>query len=71
MGGNTVSIEYAVPISPKIEGETPVYRFPAFKDQLHDSPDGKLKTMKEVVKNSFAIYAANKMLGKIVREDEK
>ena len=71
MGGNTISIEYAVPISPKVEGETPVYRFPAFKDNLVDSPDGKLKTMKEVVKNSFSTFSANKMLGRIIREDGK
>ena len=71
MGGNTISIEYAVPISAKKEGETPVYRFPAFKDHLTDSPDEKLKTMKDIVKNSFSTFAANKMLGTIVRENEK
>ena len=71
MGGNTISIEYAVPVSEKKPGETPVYRFPNFKDHLSDSPDGKIKTMKQCVQNSFALYGANNMLGTIVREEKK
>ena len=71
MGGNTISIEYAVPVSEKKPGETPVYRFPDFKDQLVDSPKENLKTLKDVAKNSFASFGPSNMLGRIIREDGK
>lgn len=38
MGGNSQSILYAVPVSEKKEGETPIYRHPQFKDGLLDGP---------------------------------
>ena len=71
MGGNTISIEYAVPVSERKPGETAVYRYPDFKDHLTDGPSENLKTMKDVVKNSFASFGPSNMLGRIIREDGK
>ena len=70
MGGNTVSINYAVAVSEKKPGETPVFRYPDFKDHLLTSSHPSIRTMKDVFKNSFAQFPANNMLGSIVREDK-
>ena len=71
MGGNSVSIEYAVPVTEKKPGESPIYRFPDFKDGLREGPEDNIKTMKEAMINAFKLYGGNTMLGKIIREEEK
>lgn len=65
MGGGQ-SILYAEPVSEKKEGETPVYRFPDFKNGLIDAPEKHLKTMKDILINSSKKYANRNALGTIV-----
>ena len=61
MGGG-VSISYAVPVTPKIQGESAIYRSPQFKDKLCDGL-GNLKTMKELLINSGKQYGNLPALG--------
>ena len=65
--GNTVSIEYAVPVTEKKPGESSIYRDPKFRDGLVDGPAPNIKTIKDAVINAFSLYPANRMLGKIIR----
>jgi hypothetical protein len=55
--GTSASINYAVPITPKVDGESPVYRYPTFRDKLLDRPEENLFTMKDVLINSANKFA--------------
>ncbi len=55
--GASATINYAVPISPKVEGESPIYRFPDFRDKLIDHHDDALRTIKDVLLNSARKFA--------------
>lgn len=68
MGGNN-SIEYAVAVSEKKAGESPVYRNPTNKDQLYDGPAPNIKEMKAALLHSCEIHAKNNCLGTIVRKE--
>lgn len=61
MGGGA-SINYAVPVTPKVNGESAVYRAPANKDKLIDGY-GECKTMKDILINSGKKYSNNPALG--------
>jgi len=65
MGGGQ-SILYAEPVTEKREGETSVYRYPAFKNGPVDAPEENLKTMKDILINSSKKYANRNALGTIV-----
>lgn len=72
MGGQASTITYSVPVTPKKEGETPVYRSPLTRDNgLSASPDKELKTMQDVLiasarkfKNQPYLFSRNKTSGK-------
>jgi hypothetical protein len=61
MGGGS-SINYAVPVTQKVAGETAVYRAPDFKDTLCDGA-GQLKTMKSILINSSIKFGILPALG--------
>ena len=61
--GGSASINYAVPVTAKVEGESAIYRFPDFKDKLLDRFQDELKTMKDVFINSANVYAQLPALG--------
>ena len=79
MGGSSSDIRYAVPITDKVEGESPIYRFPDFKDELVDRPQKNITTMKDVVLYACAKFADKNSLGtkfidfsgKIVRTEQE
>lgn len=62
MGGGS-SINYMVPVTAKTPGESPVYRYPEFKDKLYAYLDPNLTTMKALFINSYKKYANNPALG--------
>lgn len=68
MGGNSLSIEYAVPISEKKPGETPVLRHPQFKEGLFEGPTPDIKEMKSAFLYAFKKNENNEALGTIVRQ---
>jgi hypothetical protein len=55
--GGSASINYAVPVTAKVDGESAIYRFPDFKDKLLDRFQDELKTMKDIFINSAKVYA--------------
>lgn len=61
--GATSSINYAVPVTQKIPGESAIYRFPQFKDKLFDRFEDNLRTMKDVLINSYIKYGQQDALG--------
>jgi long-chain acyl-CoA synthetase len=61
--GGAPSICYAVPIGPKKEGESAIYRSPTFKDKLHDRPEEHIVTLKDVFINCYKKFANNPALG--------
>jgi hypothetical protein len=61
MGGGA-SVNYAVAVTPKVNGETAVYRAPASKDKLIDG-HGECKTMKDILINSGKKYSNSPALG--------
>ena len=61
--GGAPSINYAVPITPKPQGESAIYRSPAQKDKLVDRPEPNLGTMKDILVNSCKKYASLPALG--------
>ncbi len=65
MGGGA-SITYAEPVTQKQPGESAIYRSPEFKDKIHATYRQNLSTMKEVLLNSFKIYAKLPALGTIL-----
>lgn len=69
--GTTASINYAVPVTPKVDGESPVYRFPDFRDRLLDRPEDNLHTMKDVLINSARKFAKEPALGTITRKEQE
>lgn len=62
MGGGS-SITYAVPVTQKQAGESPVYRAPEHKDKIHSYLSPNLSTMKDVLINSFKVHAKLPALG--------
>lgn len=69
--GTSTSINYAIPITPKVDGESPVYRFPDFSDKLLDRPEDTLHTMKDVLINSARKFAKEPALGTIIRKEQE
>lgn len=63
MGGGA-SINYCVPVTQKQDGESAIYRSPLAKDKLFDRPEPALGTMKDIILNSYKLYANNPALGK-------
>lgn len=61
MGGGA-SVNYAVPVTQKVNGESATYRSPLHKDQLIDGY-GEHKTMKAILINSAKRYPNNSALG--------
>jgi len=61
--GGAPSICYAVPVTQKKEGESAVYRSPAFKDKLYDRPEPHIATLKDVFINCYKKFANNPALG--------
>lgn len=61
--GGAQSITYAVPVTQKQPGESAVYRSPEYKDKIHATFGPNLSTIKEVLINSFKIYATSPALG--------
>jgi ERCC4-related helicase len=64
MGGST-SIQYSVPVGEKGEDCTPIMRHPQFKDELLSTPDPKLTTMKDILREKFKKYPKSHCLGMI------
>lgn len=64
--GGTQSITYAVPVTQKQPGESPIYRLPDFKDKIHATFGPNLSTIKEVLINSFKVYGKSPALGIIL-----
>jgi long-chain acyl-CoA synthetase len=69
MGANA-TINYAVPVTHKVEGESAIYRFPDFRDKLFDRPEDALYTMKDVLIHSAHKYAQQPALGTIIRKEQ-
>lgn len=67
MGGNSSSIEYAVPVSEKKPGESAIYRNPLYKDKILDGP-GDIKDMKRAILHTCTQHTKNNCLGAIVRK---
>jgi hypothetical protein len=63
--GGVQSINYAVPVTHKVEGESAIYRFPQFKDKLFDRYEDGTRTMKDVFLNSYKQYANLPALGTV------
>lgn len=68
--GTGQSIQYSVEVPDQLEkaGETKVRRHPDYVKGLRDCPEPELKTMQDVVLNSFKIYPDIPMLGRIITE---
>ena len=62
MGGSE-SIIYNVPVTQKPQGESAIYRHPAYKDKILGRPEEHLATMKDCLLNSFKKYSQNPCLG--------
>ena len=69
--GNSAAIQYSIPITEKLKGESPIYRSPNFKNAFIESPHPDVKTMKDAIKFVCKKYGKNEFLGKIVREGPK
>ena len=69
MGGGP-SINYCVPVTQPAEGESPVFRFPDFKDKLIDHLPAYGKTLKEVMIHSGKAFGHLPAIGRIVKKGE-
>ncbi len=62
MGGGA-SILYTTPITEKKDGETPILRYPAFKNGLTDKIEPNTATLKDVFINSLQRFGNLPALG--------
>ena len=69
MGGGP-SINYCVPVSQPAEGQSPVFRFPDFKDKLLDHVPQYGKTLQEVMIHSSKAFRDLPAIGRIVKKGD-
>lgn len=69
MGGGSSTIEYAVPVSEKKKGETPIYRGPNYKDGLKSGPAPEVNDMKKALLTAISQFGKNNCLGTIIRKE--
>lgn len=62
MGGEA-SINYAVPVTPKVEGESAIYRMPEYKDALRSTKDPNITTLKDAILNTYTKSPNSPALG--------
>jgi hypothetical protein len=61
--GGAPSITYNWPVTQKKDGESPIYRSPAFKDKLMYLPEEHIHTLKDVFLNVYKKFPNNLALG--------